>query len=101
MFVWLDLMDIVILRKDGEVGMNEKEALIRIKTGNFNNSYGFDIQLLVDAVGTVGEMFRSGQISEVVHCKDCKHYESEDCTLQRWNWWPPSLNWFCADGERL
>lgn len=53
--------------------MTETEALMRVKTGNFGGDYGFDMQLLVDAVGIIGEMFKSGQISEVVRCKDCKH----------------------------
>lgn len=54
--------------------MNEKEALTRAKTGNFNNGRGFDMQLLVDAVGIIGEMLKSGQISEVVRCKNCSEY---------------------------
>ena len=58
------------LRKVGEVGMDEKEALTRVKTGNFNSGRGFDMQLLVDAVGIIDEMLKSGQISEVVHCKN-------------------------------
>ena len=84
--------------------MNEKEALERIKTGNFNNGSGFDMQLLIDAVGTIGEMLRSGQISEIVRCKDCKHCDPEnhmcDCghTIQ-WQLPRPDY-WFCADGER-
>lgn len=57
--------------------MNEKEALTRIKTGNFNGGYGFDMQLLVDAVGIIGEMFKSGQISEVVRCKDCEKWQED------------------------
>lgn len=44
--------------------MNKQEALTRIKTGNFNGDYGFDMQLLIDTVGIIGEMFKSGQISE-------------------------------------
>ena len=78
--------------------MNEKEALIRVKTGNFNGSYGFDMQLLVDSVGIVGEMFKNGQISEVVRCKDCALLSDGKC-----KWWdiiPRSDDWFCADGER-
>lgn len=55
--------------------MNEKEALARVKTGNFNNGRGFDMQLLVDAVGTLGEMLKSGEISEVVRCRDCTEYK--------------------------
>lgn len=59
--------------------MTEKEALTRVKTGNFNSGYGFDMQLLVDAVGTIGEMFNSGQISEVVRCKDCEFKDGACC----------------------
>ncbi len=35
--------------------MTKEEALIRVKTGNFNSGYGFDMQLLVDAVGIIGK----------------------------------------------
>lgn len=31
--------------------MTEKEALTRVITGNFGGDYGFDLQMLVDAVG--------------------------------------------------
>lgn len=72
--------------------MTEKEALTRVITGNFNGGHGFDMQLLVDAVGIIGEMFKSGQINEVVRCKDCIHceYALDD-------------TWFCAklDGTRV
>lgn len=90
--------------------MTGKEALIRIKTGNFNGGYGFDMQLLIDAVGTAGEMFRSEQISEVVRCKDCKHLfdgeHIENCcdVLMKKSGWLKEISvnpdWFCADGER-
>ena len=56
--------------------MNEKEALTRVKTGNFNGGRGFDMQLLVDAVGIIGEMLKSEQISEVVRCKNCSEYKA-------------------------
>lgn len=78
--------------------MNEKEALTRVKTGNFNGGHGFDLQLLVDAVGIIGEMFKSGQISEVVRCKECKYfykaskYCSEFMTMDE--------DGFCKWGER-
>lgn len=79
--------------------MTGKEALIRAKTGNFNSGYGFDMQLLVDTVGIIGEMFRSGQISEIVRCKDCKWYDErismcDNCGL------PREQTFFCADGKR-
>ena len=80
--------------------MNEKEALIRVKTGNFNGGYGFDMQLLVDTVGIIGEMFRNGQISEVVRCKDCKHHGEGTCSAAAGIVCPPPDDWFCADGER-
>lgn len=57
------------------MGMTKKEAVTRIKTGNFNSGFGFDMQLLVDAVGTLGEMFKSGEISDVVRCKNCTEYK--------------------------
>lgn len=90
--------------------MTREEALIRIKTGNFNSDYGFDMQLLVDTVGTVGEMFKNGQICEIVQCKDCKHLfdgeRIENCcdVLMKKDGWLKEIsvspNWFCADGER-
>ncbi len=52
--------------------MTGKEAISRIKTGNFNNDFGFDMQILIDTVGILGEMFRSGQIHEVIYCKECR-----------------------------
>ena len=86
--------------------MDEKEALTRIKTGNFSGDYGFDIQLLVDTVGAIGEMLKNGQISEIVQCKDCKHScdytdifpdRAYKCIKNnRYH----NDNWFCADGER-
>ena len=35
---------------------------------------------------------------EVVRCKDCKHWNEayHDCSIH----FPPSPDWFCADGER-
>ena len=42
--------------------MTEKECLDRLRTGNFNGGNGFDMQLLVDAVGHVGEMMRAGRL---------------------------------------
>ena len=86
--------------------MNEKEALARVKTGNFNGGRGFDMQLLVDAVGIIGEMFKSGQISEVVRCEDCIHYRYyglteypvSECTIDHCV--NQDKDWFCADGER-
>lgn len=55
--------------------MTEIEAVYRVKTGNFGNGFGFDWQLLVDAAGTLGEMFRSGRLIEVEKCKDCAKYK--------------------------
>ena len=91
--------------------MNEQEALTRVKTGNFNGGYGFDMQLLVDAVGIIGEMFKSGQISEVVRCKDCVYFDPEnaeegDSYGRCRNNYAPCQNqqvemmWFCGDGVR-
>lgn len=36
------------------------EVINRIKSGNFSNGYGFDLQILVNVVGTLGEMLRNG-----------------------------------------
>ena len=88
------------------MGMTKTEAVTRVKTGNFNNDFGFDMQLLVDAVGALGEMLKSGQISKVVRCKDCK-YNSGRChgmyiqfvTCYKTGT-PHKENWYCADGER-
>ena len=86
--------------------MTEKEALLRVKTGNFNGGYGFDMQLLVDATGITGEMLNSGQICEIVHCKDCQHscdytdiYSDHAYKCVK-NGGHHNENWFCADGER-
>lgn len=78
--------------------MSGKEAIFRVKTGNFNGDYGFDLQILIDAVGALGEMFRSGQITEVVRCKNCEQY------LQEIHWCnnsmsPKAPTFFCADGK--
>lgn len=79
--------------------MTREEALIRVKTGNFNSGHGFDMQLLVDAVGTIGEMFRNGQISEIIRCKDCKYWHDPiRCQLDSEGLKNPD-DWFCADGE--
>ena len=92
--------------------MNEKETLIRIKTGNFNNGCGFDMQLLVDAVGIIGEMFKSGQIGEIIRCRDCKHATMTSdgklckyCAMDTDDFGNPrdvyhDADWFCADGEK-
>lgn len=88
--------------------MNEKEALARVKTGNFNGGFGFDMQLLVNAVGIAGEMFKNGQIVEVVRCKNCIYRgKSEKCFLaaisEEKNVSLFMLDnhgeWFCADGK--
>ena len=82
--------------------MNAKEALTRVKTGNFNGDHGFDMQLLVDTVGIIGEMLKSGQISEVVHCRDCIHWSEEydhNCMIRQ-GWFSVSPDYFCASGER-
>ena len=40
--------------------------------------------------------------SEIVRCKDCKHYENSGWFTQcfRHNGISPNSDWFCADGER-
>lgn len=55
--------------------MTEKEAMTRIRTGNFNSGHGFDMQLLVDATGAVGEMLKTGRLCEVVRCGECNEYK--------------------------
>ena len=83
--------------------MTEKEALLRAKTGNFNGGYGFDMQLLVDTVGIIGEMFNSGQICEVIHCKDCKHgvdtIINGEYLFKTCGGVDHKPDWFCADAE--
>lgn len=85
--------------------MTGEEAIFRVKTGKFNNNFGFDMQILIDAVGTLGEMFRSGQIIECVRCENCKHScdytdiypdNAYKCTK---NGGYHNDSWFCADGE--
>ena len=80
--------------------MTEKEALIRVKTGNFSNGFGFDSQLLIDTAGTLGEMFRNGQISEVVRCKDCWKRKYDNCPFYEYSMVVQDDDFFCADGER-
>ena len=38
---------------------------------------------------------------EVVRCKDCKYWDSEehDCNIKI-GWFACGADWFCADGER-
>ena len=88
--------------------MTREEAIFRVKTGNFGNGFGFDMQLLIDAVGTLGEMFRDGQINEVVRCKNCKYQDPEQLNNSFYLFvcrkghivYRKGLDWFCADGER-
>ena len=40
------------------------EAVDRVKSGNFNSGYGFDLGLLINAVGELGEMLRDGRLVE-------------------------------------
>lgn len=40
--------------------MTHEEVIARIKSGRFANEYGFDLQILVNAVGALGEMLRNG-----------------------------------------
>jgi len=86
--------------------MTKEEALARVKTGYFGGKHGFDMQLLIDAVGTIGEMLQNGQISEVVRCKDCTYScdytdiyidHAYKCIKNRDY---HNDNWFCADGKR-
>lgn len=88
--------------------MTKKEAVMRVKSGNFSNGFGFDMRLLIDAAGTLGEMFRSGQINEVVRCKNCKHQDPEQLNNGSYLFvckkghivYRKNHDWFCADGER-
>lgn len=54
----------LILTKGAITYMTENEALTRIKTGNFNNGYGFDMQLLVDTIGVIHEILNNNKIFE-------------------------------------
>lgn len=38
--------------------MTREEALMRIKTDNFNNGYGLDMQLMVDSIGIMMELLK-------------------------------------------
>lgn len=35
---------------------------------------------------------------DIVHCKDCKHYNYGDCVSMKFR--AREEDWFCADGER-
>lgn len=76
--------------------MTELEAMYRVETGNFGNGFGFDMSLLIDSVGTLGEMFRNGKVSAVVRCKECKRRGRLSCPVAPVR---PD-DFFCADGER-
>lgn len=51
-------------KKGAIIYMTENEALTRIKTRNFNNGYGFDMQLLVDIIGVIHEILNNNKIFE-------------------------------------
>jgi hypothetical protein len=55
--------------------MTREEAITRVRTGNFNNGHGFDMQLMVDSIGVMREMLKTGYICEVVRCKECIEYK--------------------------
>ena len=57
---------------------------------------------LTDAVAMI--MKKNKQIdelmtkrTEVVRCKDCKHFDADFCKNREWETTP---EWYCADGER-
>lgn len=52
------------------------------------------------------EAFRRGEETgytkrdeEIVRCKDCKHYDGNECMIKM-GWFAVLPDWFCADGER-
>ena len=52
-------------------------------------------ELVHDAIAMLNEQ------PEIVRCKDCKHWDSEehDCNIKI-GWFACGADWFCADGER-
>ena len=58
-----------------------------------------DMQTLANIAGMTAELIESGKLVCVVRCKDCKHFDGNDCRVN------DIVNimdtdWFCADGER-
>ena len=37
---------------------------------------------------------------ELVRCKDCKKYNTDECEIDKLEYSPAYGDWFCADGER-
>ena len=46
------------------------------------------------------DAFDAQNAPEIVRCKDCRYYhgKNEECGAR--SFYPPSGDWFCADGER-
>ena len=62
--------------------MDDKECIKRIRTGNFKNEYGFDMNLLVGTVGHLMEMLDDGKIAEVIRCRKCKYWDHQVCNVR-------------------
>lgn len=61
--------------------------------------YGAENVLVHHAINVIAELPIVRQ-PEIVRCKDCRYYYgvNEECGARRF--YPPSGDWFCADGER-
>ena len=60
--------------------MNTKEAWERIIEGNFNNGYGFDLQMLVDCMGIVSKAIKDGEIIPTQAVRDA----IEEIRIKQW-----------------
>lgn len=89
-----------------------------IKGTDFNEPLDMAIEALKEKINREHKIMKGTEIlarlldhedclEEVVHCKDCKKANTEECPISYWDddWgkWRISYagdNWFCADGER-
>lgn len=46
------------------------------------------------------EAMRQAGITELVRCKDCKHYYKGHCQCEDTIYWNRDPEWFCADGVK-
>ena len=61
--------------------------------------YGAENVLVHHAINVIAELPIIRQ-PEIVRCKDCRYYhgKNEECGAR--SFYPPSGDWFCADGEK-
>lgn len=108
------------MRKGGEFGMKEQieklehGLMICEATGtelvHIEKADAEKILVLLKDQESVIEALKSdldetltvlGEQAEIVRCKDCKYWDSEEhnCNIKI-GWFACGADWFCADGER-